>query len=445
MNASDKVNTRSKGASPSKRKWYSICNQFLKSVNQPRLQEFEVEFLDQATKKYQMDTLLSKTQAILDQTDSLGSYSTVEQLLEEAEYFGLPADTLELLKLKELNRSVASVKREVDMLLESQEPRKIEEYILTLIKVVQTGLMFESAEDIKKILVLNSKIHAALNSKISSKDLESLITEAEANPVVSEQGVLQDLVKRRALFKDLTQKAEELLNLSQISLIDESTLRNTIVNILHSNLEFAQIGQLFNLIEVFNILRGVEELLSEESRASQEGAMAEEGKASAKGKRSRGKSSAKKGNMAIEEPDVDDDGLIADERISQVNRYKNSELSINQVLASITINLSNLDQRVDEVSHAAGKLESRIRESFKKSLGGFIKQLSKLIAKVELDDNELSLLINRAECLIWKNDAKQLLGKNQDDEKALIKVLSKAPQEIITEGSKEYSALKDKV
>jgi hypothetical protein len=56
--------------------------------------------------------------------------------------------------------------------------------------------------------------------------------------------------------------------------------------------------------------------------------MAEEGKASIKGKRSRGKSSTKKGNMAIEEPEIDEDGFITDERLSQVNKYKNAAMTI---------------------------------------------------------------------------------------------------------------------
>ena len=119
MNASDKVNTRSKGASPSKRKWYAICNQFLKTVNQPRLQEFDFSNPEQIAKKYPIELLTSKLEDIISEADSLGNFTTVEQLLDEAEYFGLPTDALELLKLKELNRSMTAVKRDVDMLLES--------------------------------------------------------------------------------------------------------------------------------------------------------------------------------------------------------------------------------------------------------------------------------------------------------------------------------------
>jgi tetratricopeptide (TPR) repeat protein len=103
------------------------------------------------------------------------------------------------------------------------------------------------------------------------------------------------------------------------------------------------------------------------------------------------------------------------------------------VISKIRFRIRDLDE-LDE-----------IKESYRNLINysaGILKDCRKVL---ELEDSELDILVNKLESLVWRSNARAVLNRNDECEVELTKVLNLAPKEIVKEGCREFSQVKERV
>ena len=109
------------------------------------------------------------------------------------------------------------------------------------------------------------------------------------------------------------------------------------------------------------------------------------------------------------------------------------EDDLSEVMQKIRLRVRDLDDNED------------LQESYKNLIQNCGEDLISCRTNLEIDDSELDVLINKLESLVWRANARAILDRNDEGEQELAKILSQAPREIIKEGCREFSQVKERV
>ena len=72
-------------------------------------------------------------------------------------------------------------------------------------------------------------------------------------------------------------------------------------------------------------------------------------------------------------------------------------------------------------------------------------EIRELLKRINFDDLEITGLLAKLDGVVWRHEAKEILEKNEDNEEELVKLLHETPKNVIIEGCREYSQIKERV
>jgi hypothetical protein len=377
---------KAKHASPTKRKWNSkVADLLVKTLD--RYEALVGESAHDAPSKTAAS--FEQIDSLLKQTASLVSVSDVDNLIDEAAILTIPAHNDNLKKLHELKGLAAELEKEAEKLSDKKADRKIGRYFSLLKRVVNTGMAISHLEPIEGFLKRNAPLLQVVEEGGVLSSLTTLLEEAEKNPKLYDADLVDNLAKKKDKYRKVVSKVDEFLKIPQVCLIDESALNKIIKELKDQKFEFEGKDKIFTLAELVKQIRDL------------------------------ARSVLSSGRRSTIENELDEQDELAQEELSDIVQRGTFKLK------------DMLEEDIDAqlVTHLESKAE-KIKAS---------------VEKLALDDPELSSFLGKLEAVVWRHKAKEVLGRNEENEDELVKLLQDTPKEVAAEGCREYSQIKERV
>ena len=377
---------KAKHSSPTKRKWNSkVADLLVKTLD--RHEAAGNEEKEEAGGKHL--ATFAAVEALLSQTESLIAMSEVESLIEEARMLNIPTHNDNINKLQELKVLSADLEKEAEKLSDKKSDRKIVRYYSLLKRVVDTGVAITNLHPVVQFLERNITLLQGLQEGGTLASLVSLLEEAEKTPKLYDAELLESLGKKKDKHRKALSKSEELLKVPQVCLIIESDLQRLVKELSDQKMDFEEKSKVFALSDLVKLIRELVRIVF-----------------------------TKPGTEPIIN-ELDQDALVNDEELSDV-------------LQRGTFRLKDM-------------LDENISASVVRMLEERAEKVKVLMHKIGLEDPELYSFLGKLDAVVWRHRAKEVLNKNEENEDELVKLLQDTPKDIVAEGCKEYSQIKERV
>lgn len=320
---------------------------------------------------------------ILSFAEELPKLEEVEALIEEVDYLGIPQQAQELSKLNEAAHEAVSLQREADKLLEKKSTLNLEAALGFLLKEVLLGVQVPNAEELTNIAKLNAELSDALERSITIEELEKLLARGKAAEQIADQELLAGIITLKNNHRKMMSAISDILSTPQLSMIDAPHLRSVILQIETSNFQITELEKLKAIQSIMERVRSTHKLLQ---------------------------------------------GNIDNKMIPEAE-----EIDFTDCLLKII-------SKLDEISTLGG-----LTKEIKQTLSASTEEIKRLTSTIDIDDTELPIFLSKSEGIVWRDNAKELLNLNIDDEVRLNLLLAQAPKELIADGCQEYSQLKERV
>lgn len=218
--------------SPSKRRWISKAKEFLIKCNSSKVPEKTFSAQEQSDTQL----LLKYAEFYLDKIEHFPRFEEMESLLDDADCIGVN-DTETFDKFQEKHQQVImfseTIENEIDQL--SSKKARFYAIIEILSTIMNLGIGFASADELKNIVELNKEAIESITEKMSIERLNMIISQLESNTEIVDPSMLTQLNTRYENLLNLKEKAEDIIRISSISFLNEEEL-NTCVNEIKKNL-----------------------------------------------------------------------------------------------------------------------------------------------------------------------------------------------------------------
>ena len=432
-----------KFSSPSKRRWNSKAGELITRAN--ALKVPQISFQDSDIQNY---SFLAKQGAFyLKKVEDCVRVEEMESLLDEADCIGID-DSENQYMLVELHKQVLLTQKSVEKLLESKIQPNFALYIQTLSKVTAIGVAFPSSDALKQILQLNTETAESIDSKTSIPILQTTISQLENNRDIVDPCLILTQTTRLLTLSTLKARSESLLALTSLASLEEESLSTLLTDIRKNKWASTLADKLKSLQKIVDILRRLCSGIcdGQQNDGQQNDGQQNDGQQNlspaSKGTELGGSTNGdhnNSGNIVLSgikdrEDAMSLEGLgLSSGKKSGGFFEEDFDSELADVIAKIRDRIRDLDE-LDE-----------IKESYRNLIGysaGVLKDCRKVL---ELEDSELDILVNKLESLVWRSNARAVLNRNDECEVELTKVLNLAPKEIVKEGCREFSQVKERV
>lgn len=384
---------QAKQPSPSKRRWSSKVSEMLgrtldRHLNQEKSPE---EVLDE--KFYLNPTIVAR---FLKAAESLVPLSEVEGLLDEAGVLSLPAHNDNLKKLQELKTLVTILQKDVEPVVAATQSAstkskatelKLSKCAQLLRRVVSLGVAVQGTTNLVAWVTKHLNCLECLPSNASYERLTAVLAETEKVSKQFDSEVIDLLHKKKDRFKKLLSKSEDILKIPQVCLINEETLHKLLRESQEQGLENAEpILRVRGVVELIQFIRSLADKIN---------------------------------------------GNVSGAMVNELDPTTHEELS--DVVQQAILNLkgmlhANTSQgTIDLLITGAAEVRGRVA-----TLG-------------LLDDPDLLNFVAKIESVIWKHKAKLVLSNPEEPEEEFSKLLQSTPSDIVADGCREYSQIKERV
>ena len=383
-----------KHASPTKRRWNSkVADLLAKTLDKYDAALQKEQDLGKAAGKAPLPSQAVVAE-VLQQLPHLADPSDLDQLVDEAAILNIPPNNDNLKKINEVKAIAEGIEKDGQNLSDKKLDHKMIRFVAYLRRVCNAGVAVSDLSPLTAYIEKNAPLVNALAVGNSYSEVCERLEEAERHSKQFDADVIDALQKRKEKYRKAITKAEELMKVPQVCLINENNLKRLLRDIREQQFEF---DGMHRLEELLRLIRHVRELAAVVYH----------------------KHSHK---------NTIDNELIQDEDLQ--SGAEEEELS--DVVQNLTFKLKNM-------------LSDRLGQEAVDQLESSLLKIRHCCEKLSLDDPELNTFIAKLESVIWKNKADDLLQRGEESEDQLVKLLQETPKDIMAQGCREYSQIKERV